>query len=76
MEDILEDYITKLYSLLWVQFTGALQQGLRGNEYFEDKYIIFDSKWLMHQIKLTAQGIKERRHSNPYNSVYKLVRPF
>ena len=55
---ILEDNITKLYSLIRGQYNEALQQGLRGHEYFEDKDISFDAKWLLHQIKLTTQGIK------------------
>ena len=30
----------------------------------------------MNKINLTIQGIKEDRHSNPYDSVYKLIRQF
>ena len=74
--DILEDNITRLYSLLWGKCTETLQQGLCGHEDFEDKDISFYSKWLLHQIKLTTQGIKEERYSNPYNSLYKLIRQF
>ena len=40
---------------------------------FEDKDIIFDAKWLLKQIKVKTQGIKEESHSNPYDSVYKLL---
>ena len=68
--------MTKLYSLLWVNCNESLQQGLSGHEDFEDKYISFDAKWLLHQINLTPQGIKEERHSNLYESVYKLIRQF
>ena len=74
--EILEDNITKLYSLLLGQCPEALWQGLRGHEYFEDKNISFDVNWLLNQIKLTTQGIKEERHSNTYDSVYKLIRQF
>ena len=68
--DILEYNITKLFSLLWGHCTEALHQGLRGHEDFEDNDISFYAKWLLHQIKLTTQGIKEERHSNPYQSFY------
>ena len=68
--------MTKLYSLLWGKCIEALQQGLSGHEDFEDKYISFDAKWLLHQIKLKTQGIKEQRHSHLYEYVYKLIRKF
>ena len=57
-----------LYSILWGQCTEALNQGLRENEYFEDKDMRFDSKWLLNKNNVTNQGIKEERHSNPYDS--------
>ena len=75
-EDILEENTKNINSLLWGQCTEALHQGLRGNEYFEDKYIKFYAKWTLNQIKLTTQGIKEERNLNPYESVYKLIRQF
>ena len=56
--DILEDNMTKLFSLLWLQFNEALQQGLLGHEYFEYKDISFDSKWILSHIKVKTQGIK------------------
>ena len=57
--DILEDNIPKFYSILWGHCTEALEQGLCGHDYFEGKYISFDTKSLLHQIKLTTQGIKD-----------------
>ena len=41
---------------------------------FDDKDISFDNKWLLQQIKVTSQGIKEEKHLNPYDSVYELIR--
>ena len=75
-EDILEDNMTKLYSILWGQCTEALQQGLGAHEYLEENDISFDANWILNQIDVKNQGIKEERHSNPYNSVYKLIRQF
>ena len=74
--DILDDNIKMLYSLLWVQYTEELQQGLCRHEDFEGKDISFDVKWILHQINLTTRGIIEERHLNPYDSVYKLIRQF
>ena len=74
--DILEDNMTKLFSLLWLQFNEALQQSLLGHEYFEYKDISFDSKWLLYLIKVTTQWIKGARRSNPSDSVYKLIRQY
>ena len=72
--DILEDNMKNLYSILWGKFTEALLQGLCGHEDFDEKYIDLDAKWLLKQTKLTTQGMKEGKHSNPYDSVYKLIR--
>ena len=58
------------------QCTEALQQGLRGHEYFEEKDISFGAKCLLKQIKVTTQGIKEENHSYLYNYVCKLIRQF
>ena len=38
------------------------------------KDIELDAKWLLKQIRLMMQGIKEEKHSNPYDSMYKLIR--
>ena len=65
-----------LNSLLWGQCTEALHQVLRENEYFEDKDMRFDSKWLLNKNNVTNQGIKEERHSNPYDSGSKWIRLF
>ena len=74
--DILGDNMVKLYYLLWGQCTEALQQGLRGHEYLEDKSTSFDSKCILKQIKVKTQGIKEERHLTPNYSVYKSIRQF
>ena len=71
--DTLEFNTTDLYYLLWGQCTESLQQGLHGNGYFEEKYTSFDTKCLLKKIKVRTQRIKEERHSNPYESVYKLI---
>ena len=63
-------------SLLWEQCTEELEQGMNGHKDFEDIEISFDGKWLLKQIKVTTQGIKEDKHSNSYHSVYKLIRIF
>ena len=68
--------MTKLYPLLWGQCTEALQQVLRGHEYFEENDIRFNANWLLNQIKVKNQGIKEERHSNPYASVHKWIKYF
>ena len=45
--DALEDNLTKMYSVVWVQCTDELQQGLCRHEYFDDKDIESDAKWLL-----------------------------
>ena len=51
-----------LYFLVWGQCADALQQVLRGHEGFEKKDIELDAKWLIKQIKLIMQSIKEGKH--------------
>ena len=71
--DILEDNMKDIHSLIWKHCTEALQQGLHGNAYLEGKYISFDAKWLLNKINVTYQVIKAERHSDSYDSIYKLV---
>ena len=66
----------KLYSLLWGQYTDTLKQVLCILEHFDENDIKFDAKWILRQIKLTTHSIKEGKHSNSYDSVYKLIRKF
>ena len=66
----LEDKMTKLYFLFWGQCTDALQASLLGYEDFDENDVESDVKWLLNQIKLMTQGIKEEEYSNPYDSVY------
>ena len=63
--DTLEYNKAKIYSLLCGQFTEASQQGLCRNEAFEDNDIILYDRWILKQIKVTNQGIKEEKHLNP-----------
>ena len=74
--DILEDNMTNIYYLLLGQCNEALQHGLSVHGYFEYKYISFDAKCLLKQIKVKIKGIKQERHLNTYDSVYKLIRKF
>ena len=52
----------------------ALQQGLCVNEYFDDKYIEFNAKWLQKRNQVNDTGYKIGKKTNPYDSLYKLIR--
>ena len=43
------------------------------HKYFDKNDIAFDEKGLFKQIKLMTQFIKEEKHYNIYNYVYKLI---
>ena len=68
--DTFEDKMTKLYSPFWGQCTNTLKVSLLGHEDFNKNEIESDVKWLLNQIKLITQGIKEEKHSYPNDSVY------
>ena len=57
-EDELKDNLSKLYSIIWGQYSDQLQAEIKYVQNFESKNNAKDINWLSNELKRETSGIK------------------